>query len=52
MHDVSVNHGRRQAIPLLFLALFSLSSADWQYKSHPDLSPPILNITIPAIREV
>jgi hypothetical protein len=24
------------------------TSADWQYKSRPDLSPPILNITIPA----
>ncbi|KAK0661264.1 hypothetical protein DIS24_g2498 [Lasiodiplodia hormozganensis] len=28
--------------------LFSLASADWQFKSRPDLAPPRLNITIPA----
>jgi Arylsulfotransferase (ASST) len=27
-------------------------SANWQYKSRPDLSPPTLNITVPATSEV
>ena len=38
-----------------FLAVLSLArgvSADWQYKSRPDLSPPKLNITIPASESV
>lgn len=29
-------------------ALFSLAAADYQYHSRPDLSPPRLNITVPA----
>ncbi|OMP88710.1 hypothetical protein BK809_0005431 [Diplodia seriata] len=28
--------------------LFSFASADWQFRSRPDLAPPRLNITIPA----
>jgi hypothetical protein len=27
-------------------------SANWRYKSRPDLAPPVLNITIPATKEV
>lgn len=40
---------------LCLLAITShiqLSLADWQYRSRPDLSPPKLNITIPATHEV
>jgi hypothetical protein len=33
---------------LFFAALFPGILANWQYKSRPDLSPPTLNITIPA----
>ena len=33
--------------PLLFT---SLATADWQFRSRPDLAPPRLNITIPAVR--
>jgi len=32
--------------------LASRASADWRYKSRPDLSPPTLNITIPASAHV
>lgn len=32
--------------------LASPVSADWQYRSRPDLAPPRLNITIPATDEV
>lgn len=31
-----------------FVCIFELVLADWQYRSRPDLSPPQLNITIPA----
>ena len=34
------------------VCLVSPVSADWQYKSRPDLAPPTLNITIPATKEV
>ena len=37
---------------LSLFALFSTVSADWQYKSRPDLAPPNLNITVPASRPV
>lgn len=33
-------------------SLAHLASADWQYRSRPDLSPPRLNITIPATQDV
>jgi hypothetical protein len=33
-------------IVVTIVALASLACADWQYKSRPDLSPPILNITV------
>ncbi|KAI8163873.1 hypothetical protein K4K49_012077 [Colletotrichum sp. SAR 10_70] len=32
--------------------LAPLASADWQFRSRPDLAPPRLNITIPATAEV
>ncbi|KAI8218087.1 hypothetical protein K4K53_008945 [Colletotrichum sp. SAR 10_77] len=32
--------------------LAPLASADWQYRSRPDLAPPRLNITIPATADV
>ena len=35
------------ALLSIVLSLLSGVSADWQYKSRPDLSPPKLNITIP-----
>jgi hypothetical protein len=36
-----------------FFALsFHFASANWRYKSRPDLSPPTLNITIPATKDV
>ncbi|UNI23270.1 hypothetical protein JDV02_009101 [Purpureocillium takamizusanense] len=31
---------------------FSLIAADWQFRSRPDLTPPRLNITIPATGDV
>jgi hypothetical protein len=34
------------------LTSFPIVLADWQYKSRPDLSPPTLNITIPAAQEI
>ncbi|KAK5204888.1 hypothetical protein LTR41_009424 [Exophiala xenobiotica] len=34
------------------LSSMPLVSADWRYKSRPDLAPPTLNITIPATKEV
>lgn len=37
---------------VLALALTPLVSADWQFKSRPDLAPPRLNITIPATADV
>jgi len=33
-------------------ALLGLASADWQFRSRPDLAPPRLNITIPATKDV
>ena len=36
----------------LTLPLIPFASANWRYKSRPDLSPPTLNITIPATHEV
>lgn len=35
-----------QIILLFFLVASAI--ADWQYRSRPDLAPPILNITVPA----
>ncbi|KAL2136222.1 hypothetical protein VTI74DRAFT_4852 [Chaetomium olivicolor] len=32
--------------------LLGLASADWQFRSRPDLAPPRLNITIPATKDV
>ncbi|KAK4164317.1 ASST-domain-containing protein [Cladorrhinum sp. PSN259] len=32
--------------------LASLTAADWQFRSRPDLAPPRLNITIPATKDV
>ncbi|KAL3428522.1 hypothetical protein PVAG01_02031 [Phlyctema vagabunda] len=40
-----------QGLTLSFL-LISPASANWRYRSRPDLSPPTLNITIPATNEV
>ncbi|ORY03048.1 ASST-domain-containing protein [Clohesyomyces aquaticus] len=37
---------------LAFFILVCLAVADWQYHSRPDLSPPRLNITIPATSDV
>ncbi|KIW17244.1 hypothetical protein PV08_04435 [Exophiala spinifera] len=34
------------------LSSLPLASANWRYKSRPDLAPPTLNITIPATSEV
>ncbi|VEU23184.1 DEKNAAC104307 [Brettanomyces naardenensis] len=36
---------------LPLLTLLSVVSADWQFRSRPDLSPPQLNITIPATKD-
>lgn len=36
----------------LTLLLALTVSADWQFKSRPDLAPPRLNITIPATKDV
>lgn len=36
------------AATLVGLSAVPLGSADWTYKSRPDLSPPRLNITVPA----
>ncbi|KAL2706908.1 Arylsulfotrans [Kluyveromyces marxianus] len=40
-------------IPIVFSlsAIVSITVADWQFRSRPDLSAPILNITIPATEE-
>lgn len=40
-------------IPIVFSlsAIVSTTVADWQFRSRPDLSAPILNITIPATEE-
>ncbi|ODV65800.1 hypothetical protein HYPBUDRAFT_157883 [Hyphopichia burtonii NRRL Y-1933] len=35
------------SISLSFASLLAVATADWQYRSRPDLSPPQLNITIP-----
>lgn len=45
----------KQVNPRLLLAaglLLQYASADWQFRSRPDLSPPVLNITIPAADDV
>ncbi|OAL34144.1 hypothetical protein AYO20_06599 [Fonsecaea nubica] len=34
------------------LSLLPTATANWRYKSRPDLAPPTLNITIPATKEV
>src|SRR3979411_3181585 len=36
----------------LILSSFPIVSANWKYKSRPDLAPPTLNITIPATKDV
>lgn len=36
----------------LAAALLQPVTADWQYRSRPDLAPPRLNITIPATKDV
>jgi hypothetical protein len=36
---------------MVSFSLIPATSADWQYKSRPDLAPPKLNITIPATKE-
>ncbi|KAF2500904.1 hypothetical protein BU16DRAFT_499701 [Lophium mytilinum] len=37
---------------VIITTLFSPASADWKYKSRPDLAPPTLNITTPATSTV
>lgn len=46
--------GQLKTVLSLALGILSipLASADWQFKSRPDLTPPKLNITIPATKEV
>lgn len=39
-----------QALGLSILGRLPAASADWQFRSRPDLSPPRLNITVPADR--
>jgi hypothetical protein len=36
----------------LLTAFAGVALADWQYPSRPDLSPPVLNITIPATDDI
>ena len=45
---------RGMLLPLVAIALAALPlvSADWQFKSRPDLAPPRLNITIPATADI
>lgn len=44
---------RASTLALAWLVSFTpLVSANWRYRSRPDLSPPTLNITIPATKEV
>ncbi len=43
---------QRWIASVLIAVLAQLVRADWTFKSRPDLSPPILNITIPASPEV
>lgn len=53
-HEKAANNALLIMNPLLIalsMAAAPLVAADWQYKSRPDLSPPILNITIPATDE-
>ena len=40
------------AVVALALASLPSASANWRFKSRPDLSPPTLNITIPATSDV
>ncbi|KAJ0355878.1 hypothetical protein COL154_001396 [Colletotrichum chrysophilum] len=40
------------ALLALSALLAPLASADWQFRSRPDLAPPRLNITIPATADV
>ena len=37
---------------IIGLLYIPLVSANWRYRSRPDLSPPTLNITIPATKDV
>ncbi|KAF2708493.1 hypothetical protein K504DRAFT_503654 [Pleomassaria siparia CBS 279.74] len=37
---------------IVLAAVLQLANADWQFNSRPDLAPPILNITIPAKKDV
>lgn len=39
-------------ISLVLSLLLSIASADWKFKSRPDLSPPTLNTTVPASADV
>ena len=39
-------------LPWLICLLIQASTADWQFRSRPDLAPPRLNITIPATSDV
>jgi hypothetical protein len=54
MHPVAPQPRRMASLMTLALALSSIpiASANWKYKSRPDLSPPTLNITIPATKDV
>ena len=47
--------GVRNTLGVLFVAatlLVSPVTANWRYRSRPDLAPPTLNITIPATNDV
>jgi hypothetical protein len=43
---------RLAALALACIVCIAPASADWQFKSRPDLAPPKLNITIPATKDV
>ncbi|TVY17990.1 hypothetical protein LARI1_G005477, partial [Lachnellula arida] len=45
-------YGRLAGLAALILSSLPFTSADWKYKSRPDLAPPTLNITIPATKDV
>jgi hypothetical protein len=53
-HSIKSNMFRLLTDPyfLVFPLLFQSISANWQYKSRPDLAPPTLNITIPAASDI
>lgn len=50
--DLYQQYSSQSLLFLLILTPFLGVSADWQYKSRPDLSPPKLNITIPPSEAV